>query len=155
MNYLIDNDFPIFTISLPCKDYAFYKHLWVFVQSDCLRCVFTPLLISTYLDLNFLRDLIDSVVAVAENTADEHIRNQGQAVTLEEDPQLQLPFLLPEDRYSCEVIRGVPSGLKEFLSPLAGIGECLYEKIKFWSGEKLEFTFFDWPQRHCNLQFYD
>lgn len=113
----------------------------MFVQSDCLRCVFTPLLISTYLDLNFLRDLIDSVVAVAENTADEHIRNQGQAVTLEEDPQLQLPFLLPEDRYSCEVIRGVPSGLKEFLSPLAGIGECLYEKIKFWSGEKLEFMF--------------
>lgn len=94
------------------------------------------------MDLNFLRDLIDSVVAVAENTADEHIRNQGQAVTLEEDPQLQLPFLLPEDRYSCEVIRGVPSGLKEFLSPLAGIGECLYEKIKFWSEEKLEFTFF-------------
>ena len=93
------------------------------------------------MDLNFLRDLIDSVVAVAENTADEHIRNQGQAVTLEEDPQLQLPFLLPEDRYSCEVIRGVPSGLKEFLSPLAGIGECLYEKIKFWSGEKLEFMF--------------
>lgn len=113
----------------------------MFVQSDCLRCVCTPLLISTYLDLNFLRDLIDSVVAVAENTADEHIRNQGQAVTLEEDPQLQLPFLLPEDRYSCEVIRGVPSGLKEFLSPLAGIGECLYEKIKFWSGEKLEFMF--------------
>ncbi|RMX59810.1 hypothetical protein pdam_00007299 [Pocillopora damicornis] len=73
-------------------------------------------------ELNIPRDLIDSVVAVAENTADEHIRNQGQAVTLEEDPQLQLPFLLPEDRYSCEVIRGVPSGLKEFLSPLAGIG---------------------------------
>lgn len=69
------------------------------------------------------RDLIDSVVAVAENTADELIRNQGQDVTLEEDPQLQLPFLLPEDRYSSEVIRGVPPGLKEFLNPLAGIGK--------------------------------
>lgn len=69
------------------------------------------------------RDLIDSVVAVAENTADELIRNQGQEVILEEDPQLQLPFLLPEDRYSCEVIRGVPPGLREFLNPLAGIGE--------------------------------
>ena len=69
------------------------------------------------------RDLIDSVVAVAENTADELIRNQGQDVTLEEDPQLQLPFLLPEDRYSSEVIRGVPPGLREFLNPLAGIGE--------------------------------
>ena len=69
------------------------------------------------------RDLINNVVAVAENTADELLRNQGQEVTLEEDPQLQLPFLLPEDRYSCEVIRGVPSGLREFLNPLAGIGE--------------------------------
>ena len=71
------------------------------------------------------RDLIDNVVAVAENTADELIRNQGQQVTLEEDPQLQLPFLLPEDRYSSEVIRGVPPGLKEFLNPLAGIGKCI------------------------------
>lgn len=71
------------------------------------------------------RDLIDSVVAIAENTADELIRNQGQEVILEEDPQLQLPFLLPEDRYSCEVIRGVPPGLKEFLNPLAGIGQLV------------------------------
>lgn len=71
------------------------------------------------------RDLIDSVVAIAENTADELIRNQGQEVILEEDPQLQLPFLLPEDRYSCEVIRGVPPGLKEFLNPLAGIGQFM------------------------------
>ena len=62
-------------------------------------------------------------MAVAENTADELIRNQGQDVILEEDPQLQLPFLLPEDRYSSEVIRGVPPGLKEFLNPLAGIGK--------------------------------
>lgn len=75
-------------------------------------------------ELNIPRDLIDNIVAVAENTADELIRNQGQPVTLEEDPQLQLPFLLPEDRYSCEVIRGVPPGLKEFLSPLAEIGLC-------------------------------
>ena len=76
------------------------------------------------------RDLIDSVVAIAENTADELIRNQGQEVILEEDPQLQLPFLLPEDRYSCEVIRGVPPGLKEFLNPLAGIGQSvLYLKM--------------------------
>lgn len=72
------------------------------------------------------RDLIDSVVAIAENTADELIRNQGQEVILEEDPQLQLPFLLPEDRYSCEVIRGVPPGLKEFLNPLAGIGQLVF-----------------------------
>lgn len=86
--------------------------------------IFLLLLHISLNDKTFIyRDLIDNVVAVAENTADELIRNQGQEVTLEEDPQLQLPFLLPEDRYSCEVIRGVPPGLKEFLNPLAGIGK--------------------------------
>lgn len=81
-------------------------------------------------------------MAVAENTADELIRNQGQAVTLEEDPQLQLPFLLPEDRYSSEVIRGVPPGLKEFLNPLAGIGEWLTECYDFGVETKLPGLFF-------------
>lgn len=69
------------------------------------------------------RDLIDNVVAVAENTADQLLRNQGQEVILKEDPQPQLQFMLPSDRYSSEVIRGVPSGLREFLKPLEGIGE--------------------------------
>ena len=39
-------------------------------------------------------------------------------VRLEEDFVLQLPFLLPEDNYSCDIIRGVPAGLFEFLAPL-------------------------------------
>lgn len=86
-------------------------------------CTGSPLKFIIHVHVCLSRDLIDSVVAVAENTADELLRNQGQEVTLEEDPQLQLPFLLPEDRYSCEVIRGVPPGLKEFLNPLAGIGK--------------------------------
>lgn len=75
-------------------------------------------------ELDIPRDLIDNVVAVAENTADQLLRNQGQEVILEEDPQPQLQFMLPSDRYSSEVIRGVPSGLREFLKPLEGIGLC-------------------------------
>ncbi|KAJ1058413.1 hypothetical protein K5549_008330 [Capra hircus] len=63
-------------------------------------------------------DLIANVVAVAENTADELARSDGREVRLEEDPDLQLPFLLPEDGYSCDVVRNVPSGLQEFLDPL-------------------------------------
>ncbi|XP_028968030.1 afadin [Galendromus occidentalis] len=47
-----------------------------------------------------------------------------QDVRLEEDPDLQLPFLLPEDGYSCEAIRGVPPGLTEFLAPLTNAGLC-------------------------------
>ncbi|XP_037376609.1 afadin isoform X2 [Talpa occidentalis] len=69
-------------------------------------------------------DLIESVVGVAENTADELARSDGREVQLEEDPDLQLPFLLPEDGYSCDVVRNVPSGLHEFLDPLCQRGFC-------------------------------
>ncbi|XP_060986503.1 afadin isoform X13 [Dama dama] len=69
-------------------------------------------------------DLIENVVAVAENTADELARSDGREVRLEEDPDLQLPFLLPEDGYSCDVVRNVPSGLQEFLDPLCQRGFC-------------------------------
>lgn len=43
---------------------------------------------------------------------------------LEEDPELALPFLLPEDGYSCEVVRGIPAGLVEFVGPLQHAGLC-------------------------------
>ncbi|KAM9234355.1 afadin isoform 3-T3 [Dugong dugon] len=69
-------------------------------------------------------DLIENVVAVAENTADELARSDGREVRLEEDPDLQLPFLLPEDGYSCDVVRNIPNGLQEFLDPLCQRGVC-------------------------------
>ncbi|XP_078617984.1 afadin-like isoform X12 [Branchiostoma floridae x Branchiostoma japonicum] len=68
------------------------------------------------------QDLIESVVSVAENTADELTRSDGGDVRLEEDSDLQLPFLLPEDGYSCDIVRGVPTGLQEFLDPLVSAG---------------------------------
>ncbi|XP_036782358.2 afadin isoform X2 [Manis pentadactyla] len=69
-------------------------------------------------------DLIENVVAVAENTADELARSDGREVQLQEDPDLQLPFLLPEDGYSCDVVRNIPNGLQEFLDPLCQRGFC-------------------------------
>ncbi|XP_061560935.1 afadin isoform X20 [Phycodurus eques] len=69
-------------------------------------------------------ELIDHVVAVAENTADELARSDGREVQLEEDPDLQLPFLLPEDGYSCDVVRSMPNGLQDFLDPLLQRGFC-------------------------------
>nr|XP_015803038.2 afadin isoform X10 [Nothobranchius furzeri] len=69
-------------------------------------------------------ELIDHVVAVAENTADELARSDGREVQLEEDPDLQLPFLLPEDGYSCDVVRNLPNGLQDFLEPLLQRGFC-------------------------------
>uniref|UniRef100_A0A671NA04 Afadin-like n=1 Tax=Sinocyclocheilus anshuiensis TaxID=1608454 RepID=A0A671NA04_9TELE len=69
-------------------------------------------------------ELIDHVVTVAENTADELSRSDGREVQLEEDPDLQLPFLLPEDGYSCDVVRNIPNGFQEFLEPLCQRGFC-------------------------------
>uniref|UniRef100_UPI00358E763A afadin isoform X2 n=1 Tax=Myxine glutinosa TaxID=7769 RepID=UPI00358E763A len=68
--------------------------------------------------------VIDSVVAVAERTADELTHSDEREVQLEEDPDLQLPFLLPEDGYSCDIVRGIPNGLQEFLNPLCQRGLC-------------------------------
>ncbi|XP_071137644.1 afadin-like isoform X5 [Mytilus edulis] len=70
------------------------------------------------------QNLIDQVVRVAENMEDEKIKSDGRDVRLEEDPDLQLPFLLPEDGYSCDTIRGIPNGLGEFVEPLARAGVC-------------------------------
>lgn len=47
---------------------------------------------------------------VARNTADDLTRSEGRDVTLAEDTDLQLPFLLPEDGYSCDIIKGIPQG---------------------------------------------
>uniref|UniRef100_A0A668W5P1 Afadin, adherens junction formation factor a n=1 Tax=Oreochromis aureus TaxID=47969 RepID=A0A668W5P1_OREAU len=90
------------------------------------------------LPLEGMQELIDHVVAVAENTADELARSDGREVQLEEDPDLQLPFLLPEDGYSCDVVRSLPNGLQDFLEPLLQRGKkdpgnsrkCLW--ASFW-----------------------
>ncbi|AWP20369.1 putative afadin [Scophthalmus maximus] len=107
-------------------------------------------LTSTYRSVSF--ELIDHVVAVAENTADELARSDGREVQLEEDPDLQLPFLLPEDGYSCDVVRSLPNGLQDFLDPLlqrdfcttappavsnqhrsADVGYCIYNPLLYLS----------------------
>ena len=56
--------------------------------------------------------------------ADELIRSDGRVVQLEEDQDLQLPFLLPEDGYSCDTIKGVPNGLGEYVEPITRAGLC-------------------------------
>ena len=48
-----------------------------------------------------------TIPRVAQSTVDELTRGEGRQVTLEEDWVLQLPFLLPEDNYSCDIVRGV------------------------------------------------
>ena len=71
------------------------------------------------------KEMIDTIVRVAENTVDEVTNSEGREVRLEEDFVLQLPFLLPEDGYSCDIVRGVPGGLNDFILPLQRVGLCI------------------------------
>lgn len=72
----------------------------------------------------FSRNLIDTAVRMAQSVADELTRADGREIRLEESTELQLPLLLPDDGFSCDVVRGIPSGLVDFLSPLQAAGMC-------------------------------
>ena len=69
-----------------------------------------------------LQDLIDAVVTAAKASADNLIRSEGRDIQLEESLDLQLPFLLPEGGYSCDTVRGIPPGFREFLEPICRKG---------------------------------
>lgn len=72
--------------------------------------------------LSSLQDLINAVVTAAEASADNLIRSEGQDIQLQESLDLHLPFLLPEGGYSCETVRGIPQGFREFLEPMCQKG---------------------------------
>ncbi|CAG5132612.1 unnamed protein product, partial [Candidula unifasciata] len=69
---------------------------------------------------------VERVVSIAENMADELARSDEREIRLEEDSDLHLPFLLPEDGYSCDTIRGIPNGLPEFVKQLENSGLCRF-----------------------------
>lgn len=69
------------------------------------------------------QELTDAVVAAAEASADKLIRSEGRHVQLEESLDLGLPFLLPDGGFSCDTMRGIPSGFLEFLEPVCQKGE--------------------------------
>ncbi|XP_061700364.1 afadin [Syngnathoides biaculeatus] len=69
-------------------------------------------------------DLIDAAVAGAEASADNLIRQEGRDIQLEEDLDLRLPFLLPDGGYSCDNVKGIPPGFREFLEPVCQRGLC-------------------------------
>ena len=84
------------------------------------------------------QELIERVVHMAEENADQLTREDGREVMLEEDPDLQLPFLLPEDGYTSDVLRGVPAGLHDFIEPLQANGLCDFvtspDSTGLWTG---------------------
>jgi afadin len=68
--------------------------------------------------------LCNNLISIAQNTADEVLKQEGRNLQLEEEVDLQLPFLLPEDGHSCEFIKGLPAGLLDFLENLQNSGHC-------------------------------
>ncbi|CAB1331291.1 unnamed protein product, partial [Coregonus sp. 'balchen'] len=100
------------------------------IQNTCFKLNSLQLrtLMTSYLyDTNEPRippGVIDRVVAAAEASADEVLRNEGQDLQLEEGLDLHLPFLLPEEGYSCDTVRGIPQGFREFLEPICRKGLC-------------------------------
>ena len=54
---------------------------------------------------------------------DQQLQAEGIEVNLQEDPNLDLPFLIPEQGYSCDVMKGVPVGLEEYLEPPIAAGK--------------------------------
>ncbi|XP_037027430.1 afadin isoform X3 [Bradysia coprophila] len=70
------------------------------------------------------KNLVDTAIRMAESVADELARGDGREVTLEESTELPLALLIPEDGFSCDVVRGIPPGLVDFVSPLQAAGMC-------------------------------
>ncbi|XP_051723792.1 afadin-like [Ctenopharyngodon idella] len=72
---------------------------------------------------HFPAALIERVAGLAETSTDI-LRGEGGEIRLEEELELHLPFLLPEDGYSCDSMRGIPKGFQEFLEPICRKGLC-------------------------------
>jgi len=68
--------------------------------------------------------LCNNLIAIAQNTADEVVKQEGRNLQLHEEVDLQLPFLLPEDGHSCDIIKGLPACLLDFLEILQNSGQC-------------------------------
>ncbi|XP_026465640.1 afadin isoform X3 [Ctenocephalides felis] len=73
---------------------------------------------------NVAPPLIEIAVRNAESIADELIKGDGREILLEECSELSLALLLPDDGFSCDVVKGVPHGLVDFLQPLQSAGLC-------------------------------
>uniref|UniRef100_A0A096MCA4 PDZ domain-containing protein n=1 Tax=Poecilia formosa TaxID=48698 RepID=A0A096MCA4_POEFO len=80
-------------------------------------------------------DLTDAVAKAAKASADNLIRSEGGELRLTESLDLLLPFLLPQGGYSCEMLRGVPQGFREFLEPICQKGLCCLTPVAHSQGD--------------------
>ena len=66
---------------------------------------------------------VEGLILLAKSHASELTQGDGTELNLEEDPNLELPFLIPQQGYSCDTFRGIPPGLQDFLEPMISGGE--------------------------------
>ncbi|XP_014324307.2 afadin-like [Xiphophorus maculatus] len=96
-------------------------------------------------------DLTDAVAKAAKASADSLIHSDGGALRATESLDLLLPFLLPQGGYSCETLRGVPQGFREFLEPICQKGLCCLTSVADSQGDwTLHFT----ENTHTDGDFY-
>ena len=74
-------------------------------------------------ELPLSAELINHAVVTAQNTADAIARKEGTPVKLFEDADLQLPFLLPADGYSCDFVKGITNEMLSFIEILQRTGK--------------------------------
>jgi afadin len=75
-------------------------------------------------------DVINQLAEVAAKQVDEQLLADGRKVVVSEPLDLQLPFLLPEDGYSCDYVKGMPPGLAEFTETFVLMGMLFSLKIE-------------------------
>lgn len=71
-------------------------------------------------------EVINAIVSMAEEKLDELARVEEREIKLEEDNDIRLPFLLPDDGYTCDIVRGLPAGLEEFIHELVQANLCRF-----------------------------
>ncbi|CAF0924092.1 unnamed protein product, partial [Didymodactylos carnosus] len=65
-----------------------------------------------------------AVLSAARKFVDDNLCKEGVPLQLHEDRELNLPFLLPEDGYTCDTVRSIPQPLFEFIEPMSRTGIC-------------------------------
>ena len=64
----------------------------------------------------------EEMVRLAKLHTDEPLLSTGMELNLEEDPNLELKFHIPQQGYSSDTVWGIPPGLQDYLDPFISAG---------------------------------
>ena len=65
----------------------------------------------------------EQLILFAESHVDDAYRHEDEEPGLEEDPNVELPFSLPQRGYYTDSLKGIPSGLHDYLEPVISSGK--------------------------------